>query len=255
MALNNKLVQIGLIFLAFYVIMQIMNKNVSQENMDTLVTVSPQSGAVDVQQSMLSPTQVSVSQNPPNTIVKIETPSLSNALTAGQPSAANALVTPELAGSTGSASAKPIVTAAPSAAISGGNIPSALTSVEETLLAAAPPTLPNEITTAKPNQNIFAPEPTDLDEMFGRRSTLDPAELIPKTQDAELYGGLKPDPKLNQNFLQNRWSAGIQTSSNSKGRVINDLRGVLTVPFSVVSPFNQTTQFPDLYRKSLADIT
>lgn len=236
--LDNKLVQIALVFLAFYVIMQIMNKNVTQENMDTLVTVSPQSGAqIDIQ-----------SQNPAT--VQISAP----ALTSGAPAAANALVTPELAGSTGAASATPVVTAAPSFAISGGPVPGALTSVEETLLAAAPAESAAGPVNVAANQNIFAPEPTDLDSMFGRRAAMDPADLIPKTQDAELYGGLKPDPKLNQNFLQNRWSLGISVDT-PKRNPINDLRGAAPNPISIVSPFLNITQFPDLYRKSLADIT
>ncbi|KAJ3280869.1 hypothetical protein HK104_000352 [Borealophlyctis nickersoniae] len=234
--LDNKLVQIALVFVAFYIIMQIMNKNVYQENLDTVVTVSPESSG--------------------NTLVQVQSPTPPALTTSipGVPAAANALVTPELAGSTGNASAVPVVTAAPSAAISGAKIPAALTSVEETLLAAAPPTVTNAEVSTKANQNIFAPEPTDLDAMFGRRAALDPAELIPKSQDVELYRNLVPDPKLNQNFLQNRWSLGIAVSKPKRG-FINDLHGAAPNPVAVVSPWGQPTQFPDLYRKSLGEIS
>ena len=90
--------------------------------------------------------------------------------------------------------------------------------------------------------------------MFGRRDTLDPAELIPKTQDAELYAGLVPDPKLNQNFLQNRWSLGIDTKIANRNTV-QDLRGAKAVPLTVISPFNQVTQMPDLMRKTLDEVS
>ncbi len=254
--IDNKLVQIGLVFLAIYIVMQIMNKNVSTENMDTVVTVTPESNGpanVSVAQNPFSSSQVSLTQNPPDTIININQPT-SGALTSTPPAPSNALVTQELAGATGAASAVPVVTSAPSASITGGNIPSALTSVEETLLAAAPKPLTAAETQVTANQNIFAPEPVDLDSMFGRRSQIDPADLIPKVQDAELYGGIQPDPKLNQNFLQNRWSYGIDVSKPKRG-FINDLRGAPSAPsIAVISPFNQPTQMMDLYRKSLAEI-
>jgi hypothetical protein len=250
--IDNKFVQIGLVVLAIYIVMQIMNKDITTENMDTVVTVTPEANAlanVSVAQNPFSGTQVSLTSSPPDTIVNI-TPA-SNSLSATPPVPSNALVTQELAGSMGAASAIPFVTSAPSAAISGSNIPSALTSVEE---AAAPAPLTMAETQVTANQNIFAPEPTDLDAMFGRRSQIDPADLIPKVQDAELYGGIQPDPKFNQNFLQNRWSHGIDVSKPKRG-FVNDLRGSPPMPqLSVISPFMQPTQMPDLYRKSLAEI-
>jgi hypothetical protein len=240
--MDNRLVQIGLVFLAFYVILQIMNKDTSQEHLDSSVQDFP---SVSIQQDPFSQAQVSVTQQPPNeTVVNVSMPTGSSALTSGVPST--------LAGATVSqASANPVSTSTPSSALT--NV-SALTSVDETLLAAAPPRLPgDEVKTV--NQNIFAPAPSDLDAMFGRRGNLDPTDLIPKVQDAELYAGIKPDPKLNQNFLQNRWSLGIMTDKNSYN-MVNDLRGAPPPPpMSITGVFNQPVKFPDLYRRSLADIS
>lgn len=185
---DNKLVQIALVFLAFYVILQMMNGQVSQEHLDTVVQV----------------------EAPPasQTLVQIQQPSAAISTTVPVP--ANSLVTPELAATSSSASAIPVVTSAPSAAIST-TIPAPLTSVEEELVAAAPKVLPGDELLGKQNANVFAPEPS-LDSMFGKRSFLDPSDLIPKgPPDAELYGGLVPDP-TNQNFLTNRWSLGIDSS-------------------------------------------
>ena len=244
--LDNKLVQIGLVFLAIYIVMQIMNKTVSQENMDSLIT------PVSLPNSNKT-TMSSLTQSPPSTVINITTPT-SSSLTSTPPVAANALITQELAGATSAASAVPVVTGSPSAAITGGNIPSPVSASQGTLMAAAPPSLTSAETVALSNQNVFAPEPTDLDSLFGKRSQLDPADLIPKNQDAELYGNFAPDPKLNQNFLQNRWSLGIDVSKPKRG-FVNDLRGQPSaIPLAVISPFNQPTQSMDLYRKSLADI-
>jgi hypothetical protein len=259
--LDNKLIQIALVFFAFYVIMQIMNGNVSQENLDTVVTVSPEGHGlppeVEVRQALTSPTQVTVEQGLPTTVINVETPlSGSHALTSGSPALSHALITPELAASSNvaSASATPVTTSAPSAAITGGPTPHALTSVEETLLAAAPKSVSDEANVVRANQLTFAPEPTDLDSMFSRRGYTDPADLIPKNPDATLYGGFQPDPKLNQNFLQNRFSLGIDASVGSK-IYINDLRGSPAVPLSVVSPWQQPTVFPDLMRKGLGEVS
>lgn len=231
--LDNKLIQIALVFLAFYVILQMMNGQVSQEHLDTVV---------QVESPGLAQTKVQIEQP--------VTSAVSNTI----PAAANSLVTPELAATSSSASAIPVVTSAPSAAITN-KIPSPLTSVEEDLVAAAPEVLPQDILEGKQNANIFAPEATDLDALFGKRAYVDPADLIPKTQDSELYGGLAPDPRLAQNFLQNRWSMGIETATSKRNPVL-DLRGVpYPPPVATVSPWNQSSRFPDLYRKSIADVT
>jgi hypothetical protein len=229
--LDNKLVQIALVFLAFYVILQMMNGQVSQEHLDTVVQV----------------------QAPPASQTQVQIQQPSAAISTTIPAPANSLVTPELAATSSTASATPIVTSSPSAAITT-KIPSPLTSVEEDLVAAAPKILPEDQLSGKQNANIFAPEPS-LEAMFGRRAYLDPADLIPKTQDAELYGGLAPDPRMNQNFLTNRWSIGLDTSIGSFNSV-QDLRGMPYLPsMKIVSPWNLPSKMPDLYRKSLADIT
>lgn len=260
--IDNKLVQIALVVLAFYVILQITNNDVSQEHMDTVVNITPPTAttqtAVNVEQHPLSENKVSVTQNPNSTLVTVTTPqftqqvsSTSPALSAGAPQPSNALTTPELSAAHAEmASAKPVVTSAPSAALSSGKVPSPLTSVQETLLAAAPPVLP----AVQEEKDVFAPDAIDVDEMFSKRTTLDPSDLIPKTQDAELYSGLQLDPAMNQNFLQNRWSLGIDASA-PKRNFSNDLRGAHAVPLAVISPFGQPTQMPDLYRKTLGEIS
>src|SRR6478609_962065 len=199
--LDNKLVQIALVFLAFYVILQMMNGQVSQEHLDTVVQVQ--------------------SSGLPQTTVQIQQPS---AVSTSIPAAANSLVTPELAATSSSASAVPVVTSAPSAAITN-TIPAPLTSVEEDLAAAAPQVLPEDLQMGKQNANIFAPEPQAYDALFGKRNSLEHSEIIPKVQDVELYGGRARSPELAENFLNNRWSSGIQTSVSGKGKGAGDLRG------------------------------
>ena len=60
-----------------------------------------------------------------------------------------------------------------------------------------------------------------------------------------MYGGFQPDPKLNQNFLQNQWSMGIDASVASKNYV-NDLRGLPYAPAmnTAISPWNLPTHTP-----------
>ncbi len=233
---NQRVVQIALVFLAFYVIMQIVNQNKIQENLDTLVTVDQPSSQVTVQQSPLSSTQVTVEKNPPDTLIKLQTPTVS----------------PPSALATSSTSAKPVATDTPSAALTAGKVPSALTSVDNTLVAAAPTGIDSSVTV--PGESIFAPEPSDFDALFEKKTVLDPSDLIPKNADVELYGGFKPDPNLDQNFLQNRWSLGIDTSV-TKHNFINDLRGAYPNPITNTGIFNLPTQLPDLHRKSLGDIS
>jgi hypothetical protein len=204
-----------------------MNNHVSQEHLDTAVSVSP-SGTETLVQTL---------------------PALSSTI----PQPSNSLTTPELAATSSTASAVPVVTSSPSAALTTQIPATPLTSVEEDLVAAAPKALPEDLAMGKQNANIFAPEPTDLDAMFGKRGYIEPSDLIPKVQDAELYGGFKPDPNLNQNFLQNRWSMGIDTSTNSRN-FVNDLRGVPYPPQMASFPWQNPTQFPDLYRKSFDEV-
>lgn len=81
-----------------------------------------------------------------------------------------------------------------------------------------------------------------------------PVDLVPKlNKDADLFAQFKTDPKYDQNFLQNRFSAGLDASTTTK-RYVNDLRGGLPVPFATTESFNNPTQFPDLWRKGLGDV-
>jgi hypothetical protein len=233
--LDSKLVQIALVFLAFYVIMQIMNKDLSHENLDTAIT--PEGTGAPTVQVAPAPAATTGVSAPTMSVAAVPTGSPAPAL---QPTSLDG---------TASGGAQ-IVPAGTISTISSGGAPLPLSSTEETLMAAAPPTLPGESTASSSNV-----EAVDPDFLFGKRDALEPADLIPKVQDAELYAGLQPDPKLNQNFLQNRWSMGIDVSKPKRG-FVNDLRGVPTPPvLAIVSPWNQSTQVPDLYRKSLGDIS
>lgn len=241
--IDNSLVQIALVFLAFYVIMQIMNKDGSQEYLDTIVTVDPNSN-VNIQQDPSSHTNVSVIPGDPTIVNLSPNGSLTN-------SSGFAVNFPVASDSPTPASAFPVATETASAALSTSQIPAPLTSVSETLLAAAPPGASAPTTD---NSNIFAAEPADVDQMFGKRGFIDPADLIPKNVDAELYGNLLPSAALNQNFLQNRWSMGIDTSVG-KFNYTGDLRGSILNPITISSPWNNATKMPDVYRKSLAEIS
>src|SRR5689334_19176095 len=94
--IDNKLVQIALVVLAFYVVMQIMNNQVSQEHLDTVLTVPPSGQAT----------------------VSVDAPGAQTTVSVSAPQAQNALITPELASISSNASAKPVVTSSPSAALS-----------------------------------------------------------------------------------------------------------------------------------------
>ena len=93
----------------------------------------------------------------------------------------------------------------------------------------------------------------DMDEIFGARDQLHPQDLIPKPDGPELYSGLKPDAALNQNFLQNAWSIGIDVTKPKRG-YINDLRGARPNPVGSFV-WQNPTQFPDLYNKNLGDVS
>ena len=79
-------------------------------------------------------------------------------------------------------------------------------------------------------------------------------DLIPTLdKDTDLFSQFKPDPKYDQYFLQNRFSPGIDASTTSR-HYVNDMRGGLPVPFASAEAFNNPTQFPDIYRKSLCEV-
>ena len=219
---NNNLLQIALIVLGFFVMMKIMNQDSSEEHMDTLLT-TPNYGGDVITSAAITPV------------------------------AANSLNTEQLAATSLATSAPPVVTSAPSAAITGANIPAPLTSVEETLLAAAPPQLPAG---ALGTENVFSPTPVDMDSLFARHSN-DPSDLIPPVDaNAEIFSGMAPNPAMNQNFLNNRWSLGIDTSV-SKRNPINDLRGMPPNPIAAgfTALFNAPVTMVDVHRKSLCDIS
>ncbi len=137
-----------------------------------------------------------------------------------------------------------------SAALLAANVPAPLTSSAETLLAAAPAPLPAGTSTA----NVFSqPQPVDMDSLF-ERTNLDPQDLIPKTEPGNLFSEFAPDP--NQNFLNNRWSLGLETSVSKRSPIL-DLRGQPAVPisagFNVL--WNAPTIMPDVNRRSLCDIS
>jgi hypothetical protein len=216
--LDNKIVQIALIFFAFYIVLQIVNDQVSHEHLDSNVA-------------------------PVQTVLPVAT--------SDEPIASNDLVTPELAATSSTASANPVVTSTPSAAITD-SVPNPVSSVGYDVVAAAPPVLPED---ENQNANLFAPGATEVNNLFGQRNQVEPSELIPKVQDAELYGGLAPNPAMNQNFLNNRWSMGIDTSVG-KFNYVNDIRGLPHAPpMNVVAPWQNPTKLPDLYRKSLESVT
>ena len=233
MVLDKKVVQIGLLIAAAYIIIQIMNNESTAEHMDAVVSIPPEIENEKVSQ---------VTNESELHLINVAP---SNALTTTAPvttvsSPSNALTT-----------TVPILSS--NSSVSTEMVPSAITTVEGTPLAEAPPLL----SVGEDTGEIFNGDPVDMDQIFGTRGTLNPSELIPKTEDAELYGGLQPDPKLNQNFLQNRWSLGIDTTVG-KRNYVNDIRGIpqsSIPPLSIVSPWNQSTQMPDLMRKSLADVS
>lgn len=120
----------------------------------------------------------------------------------------------------------------------------------------APISTPTESSTGSIpiTQNGFEAMPLDLDDLFGRRETLSPSDLLPKNDDADLFADVKADPEFDKSFLQNRWLYGIDVST-SKRHYSNDLRGAPPpVPIVNVSPFNQPTQFPDQYSRSIKDV-
>ena len=224
---NNSLIHLGLFLLTFVIIYKIIYKDSSHENLDSIDNTMYASGA-----------QLPASVLTPSTAITV--------------SPANAMTSDQLASTNLSTSGAPVVTSVPSGSITGANVPSPLTSVEETLLAAAPPNLPSS--TSVGTDNLFAPTPVDMDALFSRNDTLDPADLIPKVNDSELYSGLQPDPRLNQNFLNNRWSLGIDTSI-SKRSPIYDIRGALPNPISASVLFNAPTIIPDVNRRGICDVS
>ncbi len=198
---DNKTVQFGLGLLAAFLILQMLNKKTTQENLDTVVTVSTDQNSppsVSVNQIAGATTQVSVSETPNKTVIDVlpmqQTP--------------------------------PIITEPPL--------------LSETIDQTA-------------MQRAFAVEPTDPEQLFGKKNTMDPADLLPKAKEADLFANFVPNPKLDKNFLMNRWSYGIDVSKPKRGAV-GDLRGAPPPPTVMSAVWNAPTQIMDLDRRTLADI-
>lgn len=106
----------------------------------------------------------------------------------------------------------------------------------------------------------YYPDPVDGDNLFNRSNTLNMGDLQQTDDTAQppLYSDFKEKPQLNQNFLQNRFSIGLDTSQVKNGRSSLDLRGYPSgaIPaLQSISPFLQPSTPLDLYRKGLGDIT
>jgi hypothetical protein len=235
--MDNRLVHVALLVVAVYVIVQIMDKNSAQEHLDAPL-VTPEGNA--------SPT---INVVPVTTAPTTGTPATVSvsAITTGSPAPALQPVALDGTNATG----QPVVNITGTALTNTASAPLPMASTEESLHAAAPAALPGE-SVADFSKTVEAVDP---DFLFGRRTALDPSELIPKVADSELYAGLKPDPKLNQSFLQNRWSLGIDVSKPKRG-FVNDLRGAPAPPsISIVSPWGNSSTLPDLQRRSIADVS
>ena len=254
---SNTVAQILLVIAAVYLVYQITQNAVTTESMatttegtgtSTVVNVTPsgvnaQSGTnASVQVMNSTPNQTTLSVNQPangETIVNVQPqaqPMPSDASNAQYASAVYAPPNPE------ATSASPIATSTP-ATMSGV---SPLTAISEELYAAAP--------NAESSNTPFNPSATDFDAMFGDRDQINPADLIPKAPLPELYAGIKTDPSLDTNFTYGQYSVGITTKVGASD-FSNDLRGSIAIPLKIVSPWTQSTKQPDIYRKSLADIS
>jgi hypothetical protein len=117
----------------------------------------------------------------------------------------------------------------------------ALSALAEPILAQAP---------AGADTRPLTIAPADYDNLFSNQDELDPSELIPKYVPSDIYGDIKPDPSLNQSFLQNPYQLGIQTQA-PKRNYVHDLRGAPPNPITLVTPFLQGTIMPDIQRRVL----
>jgi hypothetical protein len=258
---ENKLLVFALFFLVFFLINQIMNSDNSQEYME--VTEGPVAEdsfeLPDLEEEeeveeLLSTTPVPSTLEPQLASISTEPPSLTGAPLDAQ------FGLPEMDDEDVTTMAPMGTTMAPMTTPMG-------TTMAPTTLGPAPTTF---APTGAPDATTFAPtfEPTGapinvndysvspFEQDMLKDDNLNPYELIPKKQSEDIYADLKPDPSLNQNFLQNRWSLGIDVSKPKRG-FVNDLRGAPPnpIPLTIVSPFQQPTQFPDLYRKTLGEIS
>lgn len=242
---DNNLTQLALLLLAFYVILQIMRSDSSSENMEA-TTFSPVTPA---------PLQIPFQQVNTPSIPQVMQPipsSTSSEVYASAPSAGQVVPSMSTMAPIASFAMQPPVIQSP------GQMQ--LTPEMATPNYSSNPTYEfNPLMTAEDSNAPWTETPTGIAMAplgYGHPGDqISPQELIPPPMNNDLYGDLQPDANLAQNFLQNRWSLGIDVSKPKRGYV-NDLRGVqYVVPYKVVSPFNQPSEFPDFYRKSLADIS
>jgi hypothetical protein len=145
------------------------------------------------------------------------------------------------------ASANPSVQSATggSQVTTGGaqSAPQGLSALGEPILAQAPQQSAEDAA-------ALTVSPVDYDQFFSSRGALDPADLIPKSVPSDIYGDMKPNPALDQNFIQNSFQLGIQTQA-PKRNYVHDLRGAPPNPITVISPFLNATIMPDFQRKTL----
>lgn len=253
---SSSLIQFALICLAFYIVWQIITKDSNQEHMDSLppaATTSDSTIQVPTAPIQTPPTESTALTSNAPVSAPASAPVSTPAATTSQPLSISAdtshapVGTPTTISTPAPVSAPTPVTVAPIPVVSGG--PAAVTTPAATTVAQ-----PSGTSTLADTSDLFSVEPTNLDALFGHKTLLNPSELIPKTKDAELYADLKPDPKMDQNFLQNRWSLGIDVSKPKRG-YSNDLRGNVYPPITMSWIFNAPTTFPDLHRKSLAEVS
>ena len=275
---NSSLVQFAIVFFAFYVIWQIINKNSQAEHMDetsppaalstnNIAPVVPIVPAANFS-SNTAPSAVSYATLPPTMSYTDTTSTATATATSILPSIYQPsdkiynYFNDTTTNSSGSAVHN-------SQLLAGNVVDSAVSgSVQNTqvlpanIVDSAVPPPPANIgaldqligTSSGTANDPFTAQAADFDALFATKTILNPTELIPKTPDTELYAGIVTDPKLNQNFLQNRWSLGIDVSKPKRG-YINDLRGQAMNPITVTPIFGQPTIFPDLYNRTLAEIS
>jgi len=240
---ENKYVQIFLAILAFYIFTQIVAKKSTTENMDTVVSVPGTTG------------EVTIGAHPSSTVSVTNLPGEEKLVTVTPPQATIPAPTPPLPQANGSAAiAETVPSPVGPAPLTSLHAPAPGSSLSESTLAVG------EQLSGAPSAEFSTEEynklPADYSSLFTQRNQLDPADLIPKVEVEDLYGNLKPDPKLDQNFLQNAFSAGISVEETTKNAIL-DIRGLPPSgpnPRMIVSPWQQPSTFPSSLRKSLADV-
>jgi len=250
--IDNNFAQLALILFAFYVIMQIINSDTSAENMENSQEEAPNQTTQAPLQTTFAPYQPTPPAPMSEEFAPAPTmfPSIPTMGPTILPSTPSPMTMP------------PSETAPPHMAPSIPEMPNYNPQM------CPPGSLQTEYNTdsycqnPNPLQEIGeigawseTPVGVNVDQSFGHRGQLSPQELLPPPPSPDIYGDLQPDENLAQNFLQNRWSLGLDVS-NSKKHYINDLRGCPdnVAPYITVSPFMQPTSFPTLHRRNIKDV-